>query len=323
MRPRVAVLASGTGHTLGALLRASGLRASAQGSLPDGEGELAAEIALVISNRSQSGAAERARQHGVAFRHLSSQTHGDEHALDAAMHAELQAAHIDWIVLAGYLKKLGPCVLETWCGRILNTHPSLLPRFGGAGMYGRRVHEAVLASGAPITGASVHYVTAEYDTGPVIAQVEVPVCAGDDADIVEVRVKDLEQGLLVRVLNERIRSPLLDLNSLPVVAGYVVQPAMPRHLQLLRAVGLHDVAFERAQTAGRLWAVLNAQDVPVLVALFVAHATTSPVLRGTMYTVGEGPARADLVAMLERYVQAEALRMGGAGVMLSAPVRAT
>ena len=310
MRPRVAVLASGTGHTLEALLRASGPNPS--------DAALEADIALVISNRSQSGAGQRARQHGVPFCHLSVHTHGDEPALDVAMHAALHDAGIDWIVLAGYLKKLGPRVLDGWAGRILNTHPSLLPRFGGAGMYGRRVHEAVIASGASITGASVHYVTAEYDTGPVIAQVELPVCAGDNADTIEARVKNIEQGLLVRVLNERIRSPLLDVNSLPVVAGYVVQPVLPRHLSVLR-----DPRFVHAQSAGRLWAVLNAQDVPVLVALLDAHEASAAVLRGAMYCVGEPLPRPELVAMLQQYMQAEALRVGCGSVVLSGPLRAS
>ena len=311
MRARVAVLASGAGQTLGALLHASGQAVSPLA--------LDADIALVISNRSQSGAAERARQQGVSFCHLSLQTHANEHALDAAMHAALRAARIDWIVLAGYLKKLGPRVLATWSGRVLNTHPALLPRFGGAGMYGRRVHEAVLASGATVTGASVHYVTDEYDTGPVIAQAEVPVCAGDDADVVEARVKHVEQALLVRVLNERMHSPLLDLHALPVVAGFVVQPAMPRHLPALRRHGLQDAAFAHAQAAGRLWAVLDAQDVPVLVACLREPADSRHLLHGTMHAVGPSAVRAELVAMLQQYVMLEAVRLGCNSSMLAAP----
>ncbi|MEU2199274.1 formyltransferase family protein [Isoptericola sp. NPDC019482] len=103
-------------------------------------------------------------------------------------------------VLAGYMKKLGPRALARYDGRILNTHPALLPEFGGAGMFGDHVHEAVLASGRPVSGATVHVVTADYDEGPVVAQAEVPVLPGDDVPALRARVQAAEKALLVEVL---------------------------------------------------------------------------------------------------------------------------
>ena len=118
------------------------------------------------------------------------------------------------MVLSGYLRKLGPRVLEAFEGRILNIHPALLPRHGGAGMYGRRVHEAVVAAGDAKSGASVHVVDGEYDHGEVLARVEVPVLAGDTAGHLEVRVTAAEPALLVETLKNiaagRLRLPWRD-----------------------------------------------------------------------------------------------------------------
>lgn len=121
------------------------------------------------------------------------------------MASELSGAAVDYIVLAGYMKKMGPRVLSSFAGRIINTHPALLPKFGGRGMYGRRVHEAVLASGERVTGVTVHLVTAEYDEGPVVAQVEVPVHADDTVESLAERVQERERELLVETLRTLLR----------------------------------------------------------------------------------------------------------------------
>jgi phosphoribosylglycinamide formyltransferase 1 len=163
-------------------------------------GNIAGRVAVVISNNSQSGAMRRARESGVATAHLSSVTHADAVALDCAIADTLARERADWVLLAGYMKKLGPRTLSAYAGRILNTHPALLPRFGGRGFYGRRVHEAVLAAGERESGATVHLVDDEYDSGPVIAQVHVPIAAGDTAAGLEERVKAAERRLLVDVL---------------------------------------------------------------------------------------------------------------------------
>jgi phosphoribosylglycinamide formyltransferase-1 len=100
------------------------------------------------------------------------------------------------------MKKLGPKVLREFRNRIVNTHPALLPKFGGSGFYGRRVHEAVIASGDQETGATLHIVDADYDSGPILAQVRVPVLAGDSVEELEERVKVAERKLVVATLAE-------------------------------------------------------------------------------------------------------------------------
>lgn len=185
---RIAVLASHGGSVLQAVIDACARR------------ELDASIVLVISNNSTSGALARAAEHGIPGVHLSSATHPDPAALDAAVTEALDAAHADWILLAGYMKKLGPKMLAQFHNRIINTHPALLPKFGGQGFYGRRVHEAVLAAGERETGATVHLVDAEYDSGPILAQVRVPIKIGDAAEELEERVKLAERKLLIETL---------------------------------------------------------------------------------------------------------------------------
>lgn len=188
--PRLAILASGEGTTLQALLDAIGTD------------RLRTQIVVVISNNSGSGALRRARDAGIATAHLSSQTHPDPDQLDRAILDALSAANADWVLLAGYLKKLGPRVLARYRGRIVNTHPALLPKFGGPGMYGHRVHEAVLGAGEVETGVSVHLVETEYDTGPVLAQCRVPVLPGDTAATLAARVQAREREFLVDVLGQ-------------------------------------------------------------------------------------------------------------------------
>jgi phosphoribosylglycinamide formyltransferase-1 len=116
------------------------------------------------------------------------------------------------VALAGYMKRLGPRVLDRWRGRIVNVHPSLLPAFGGQGMYGARVHEAVLAAGASVTGVTIHLVTEEYDQGPALAQREVPVFPGDTAEALAARVLPEEHALYVETLGRIARGEI----ALPV-----------------------------------------------------------------------------------------------------------
>src|SRR5882762_1011804 len=130
-------------------------------------GHISGRVSVVVSNNGDSGALVKARQAGVQAVHLSSSTHRDPAALDAAIRDVLVMAAVDIVFLAGYMKKLGPVVLGTFQGRILNTHPALLPKFGGHGMYGDRVFEAVLRAGESVSGSSMHLVDAEYDTGRV------------------------------------------------------------------------------------------------------------------------------------------------------------
>ncbi|MFD6176672.1 MULTISPECIES: formyltransferase family protein [unclassified Isoptericola] len=180
---RVGLLGSGAGSTAAHVLAAD-----------------AVDVRLVVGNNSRSGIFDVARRHGVPAAHLSGAVYPDPDELDAAILAALLDAGVEVVVLAGYMKKLGPRVLERYEGCILNPHPALLPEFGGVGMYGDRVHAAVLAAGREVSGATVHLVTAGYDEGPVVARREVPVLPGDDVPALRARVQAAEKDLLVDVL---------------------------------------------------------------------------------------------------------------------------
>ena len=181
MTMRVAVAVSGRGSNLEALLRALGPTAPAR-------------VVLVLSNRADSGALERARAHAVASEVLH------DPADPAEWLARLQRHRIDLLVLAGYVKLVPAAVIARYRERIVNVHPALLPAFGGPGMYGHRVHEAVLASGARESGATVHLVDEVYDRGPILAQGRVPVLPGDTPDSLAARVLQVEHRLLPSVV---------------------------------------------------------------------------------------------------------------------------
>ncbi len=151
-------------------------------------GRLNANPAVVISNNGDSRALERAATEGIPGYYLSSKTHPEPNDLDQAILAALMLHRVDIVALAGYMKKLGPKTLACFKGRILNIHPALLPKFGGQGMYGIRVHEAVLAAGEKESGVTVHLVDEEYDRGPILAQTRVPVMPGDTPEKLAERV---------------------------------------------------------------------------------------------------------------------------------------
>jgi phosphoribosylglycinamide formyltransferase-1 len=154
---------------------------------PDAPGR----VALVVSNRDDAPALERARE-----RDIPAATIARDGTDAAALLALLRGHDIGLVVLAGYLKRVPDAVVSAWRGRVLNIHPALLPAFGGPGMYGRRVHEAVLASGVRLTGATVHVVDEQYDHGPIVAQWPVPVRAGDTPESLAARVLEVEHRLL-------------------------------------------------------------------------------------------------------------------------------
>ncbi|TPV93643.1 MAG: phosphoribosylglycinamide formyltransferase [Myxococcales bacterium FL481] len=184
-RLRLGLLASGGGSNVQALIAAVG------------RGDLEATIAVVIANNSGCGALQHARNADLVARHISSKTHADE---DAALRAELAAHRVDVVVLAGYMKRIGPQVLSAYPGRIVNIHPGPLPRFGGRGMFGRRVHEAVLAGGVASSGPTVHLVDEEYDHGSHLAHRPVPVMADDTPETLAQRVLVAEHDLYWRVI---------------------------------------------------------------------------------------------------------------------------
>lgn len=154
----------------------------------------AGEVVLVVSNRTGCVALTRAADRQVATAVLAQPADGE------ALLALLQSHGVEVIVLAGYLALVPPAVTRAFHGRIVNVHPSLLPAFGGPGMYGRRVHAAVLAAGARISGATVHFVDEAYDRGAIIAQWPVPVFEEDSPETLAARVLRVEHALLPRVV---------------------------------------------------------------------------------------------------------------------------
>ena len=181
------MLASGGGTNLQALL-------DTLGPPPDAP----ARVVRVVSNRADAGALERARRAGVPTTVLRDPTD--------AIELQRALADADLVVLAGYVKLVPPAVVARFRERLINIHPALLPAFGGPGMYGRRVHEAVLASGATESGVTIHYVDEHYDRGPIIAQRRVPVHPDDTPDSLAARVLAAEHELLPEVVLDLARN---------------------------------------------------------------------------------------------------------------------
>jgi phosphoribosylglycinamide formyltransferase 1 len=183
----VVVLLSGTGSLCAALLAAA-----ADPGYP-------AEVVAVGSDRAGAAGLAHARERGVDTFVQALGQHPDRAAWDRALAEELTARRPDWVVSAGFMKLLGPAVLDAFPGRVLNTHPALLPAFPGA----HAVRDA-LAAGVPTTGATVHLVDAGVDTGPVLAQRTVPVLPGDDEARLHERIKTVERELLVQTLDDLV-----------------------------------------------------------------------------------------------------------------------
>ena len=189
MSVRIAVLCSGGGTNLQALIDAQEA------------GHIDGEIVLVLSNASKAYARERARRHGIETRFVSKKQAGSDAAFNDAILAELRRVGAELVVLAGYLPIVGAQVVRAYEHRIINIHPALIPAFCGPGMYGHHVHEAVLAYGAKISGATTHFVDEQVDHGGVIMQASVPVLEGDTPDTLAARVLTVEH----RILPESVR----------------------------------------------------------------------------------------------------------------------
>lgn len=167
---------------------------------------------IVISNNRTAEAMNWGRAHGLTARHISGRTEGSPEACDRAIADALSEARVNLIVLAGYMRLLGPETLARFSGHILNVHPALLPKFGGKGMYGEHVHRAVLASGDKVSGVSIHIVTAEYDEGPVLGQVKVPVNTDDTVETLARRVQAREMIFFPEII-EAIAKGEIDLDA--------------------------------------------------------------------------------------------------------------
>lgn len=184
---RIAVFASGGGSNLQAIVDYLKARGA----------ERAGDVVLVASDKPGAGALERARTAGIPSVVLRTPRNPDGvDAMDA-----LRQHRVDFIALAGYLRLLPKELVAEFPSRIVNIHPALLPAFGGAGMYGDRVHRAVLLAGAHVTGATVHYVDEEYDRGAILAQWPVPVLADDSIQSLAARVLKVEHVLYPRVVD--------------------------------------------------------------------------------------------------------------------------
>jgi formyltetrahydrofolate-dependent phosphoribosylglycinamide formyltransferase len=155
-------------------------------------GKLDAQIKAVISNNSKSGALERARNHNITDIHLSHKQFATPEEFDQKLLSILKENEIDMIVLAGYMKMISPTVIRQYKNRIINIHPALLPSFGGKGMYGIHVHEAVIESGVKVSGVTVHLVDEIYDHGAIVMQKTVPVLDDDTPESLAERVLKVE-----------------------------------------------------------------------------------------------------------------------------------
>ena len=185
MSLRVAILLSGAGTTLENLLERRA------------KGEVDVDVVAVVSSRPKAFGLERARRHGIPAHAVSRRAHPDAHEFNELLHGVLARYEPELLVLAGFLSKFE---LRGYAGRAMNVHPALIPAFSGQGFYGRRVHEAVLASGVRLTGVSVHFCDEEYDHGPIILQEAVPVLEDDSVESLARRVQRVEYEIYPRAI---------------------------------------------------------------------------------------------------------------------------
>lgn len=183
---KLGFLASGNGSSAEAIVAAIAV------------GTVAAEPRLLVSNKRNAPAFAWAADCGLPT--LAIPTLTDPAAADLALADAMQAHGVELIIMSGYLRRLGPATLQRYAGRIVNIHPGPLPAFGGEGMYGARVHQAVIAAGVPQSAIVIHIVDGEYDHGPELARQAVPILTGDTPDALEDRIKALEPAFFVQTL---------------------------------------------------------------------------------------------------------------------------
>lgn len=191
---RLAVLASGGGSNLQAIIDAIE------------NGKLKSEIVCVISNKVDAYALSRARAHGIEAIYINPKSGAPEATsgltYDEKLLALLQEKNVDLVVLAGYLKIIGPEIIDAYPGKIINIHPSLLPKYGGQGYYGIHVHKAVVEAGDKKSGATVHFVDKGIDTGEIILQRSIPVLEGDSPQTLQKRIlEEVEHKIFVEAIS--------------------------------------------------------------------------------------------------------------------------
>ncbi len=193
IKAKLAVFVSGGGSNLQALIGASET------------GKLSAEIVLVVSNNAKAYGLERARNAGIDTFVYNVKDYPNKEEAHSDLLEMLEEYGVEYIALAGYLKLLPEPLVKKYKGRITNIHPALLPKYGGKGMFGHHVHEAVLAAGDKESGATVHMVDEIYDNGRILKQGRVPVLPGDDADKLAARVLEVEHKIYAEALEELIK----------------------------------------------------------------------------------------------------------------------
>lgn len=193
----IAVLVSGGGTNLQALIDAQ-----KSGIIHSGK------IALVISNKENAYALERARQNGIPAVTVTKAACGSHEAMEAEMVRQLEAYHVDVIVLAGFLSILSRAFTDRYARRIINVHPSLIPAFCGEGFYGLKVHEAALKRGVKVTGATVHFVNEIPDGGEIIMQKPVEIREGDTPEILQRRVMEQAEWIILPLSCEKVSAEL-------------------------------------------------------------------------------------------------------------------
>ena len=198
-KARIAVLVSGGGTNLQAILDAS-----ARGEIPSGE------VTLVVSDRAGAYALERAGRAGVPSMEINRKACGGQQAFEEKLQAALEENVTDLIVLAGFLSILSESFTSRWPRRIINVHPSLIPSFCGAGFYGLKVHEAALARGVKVTGATVHFVNEIPDGGEIIAQKAVEIRPGDTPEILQRRVMEQAEWIILPQSVDKVSREILD-----------------------------------------------------------------------------------------------------------------
>ena len=184
----IAVFASGRGSNFQALAEAISKK------------NIEAKIVVVISNNSNAGALALAQAFHIPALHLSQKQFPSQEAFTNAVLSALESHGADFVVLAGYMKKIDPAIIRRYRNNIINVHPALLPAFGGQGMYGRHVHEAVIAERARVSGATVHIVDEEFDHGLILLQESIPVEESDTPDTLAEKVLRIEHRILPRAV---------------------------------------------------------------------------------------------------------------------------
>ena len=187
---KIGVMASGGGSNFKAIIDRIG------------EGDLEAQCKFLITNNGTCGAVSHAEEYGIPVYHISGKTHPDPVAYEAAMMDVLNKYDVDLLILAGYMKALPVCMIKRMPDRIMNIHPSLLPKYGGKGFWGIHVHEAVIAAHEKESGPTVHLVSEEIDQGRILAQVKVPVLEGDTPEVLAARVLEQEHALYWKTIRD-------------------------------------------------------------------------------------------------------------------------